>query len=1063
MTCGRVSRLSRQRSLMTFVALASFMAQGLVYGWDFPTRQAKISIPLDFPLHVPFYRVLVVPDITELAESPSVELSISKIRTHVGNATDFRNVRVKPLVEIGLNNGSLWLVRKPADLKLFEDPPQGKEKYHITVNITVSGETKSTGVTKKAEVLLTLSGIMKTFCQPSERSCFMNSNSKYNLPEEIQVKTVFDHLQNPSYFKFCPSSTVVYSVVEGESFIQIKKQTGELSTTSLLKTVSSESFSFKVSCAVDDATFDMNGRIKTIDTNNNPPLLQDGNSSKTEIRYLKPGEKWVSFSVNVIDKDSKAVNDLVVRIENDSLNLFRVKNIKIYEILNTGHSTFFYAEIVPQRALSFPGDYYNFTVFIEDKSYIHGNSMVEFSFSVINQTQTELPFEEVYQINISRNAGQYSRLIQLTKYNYSRRFRFSIGTHHLDWLGITEQTGIVYVRDRLLMPTETDTRRVIWTTKNETSERSGSILLDITILEDNSTNTCSEEFWCSYYSEQSDCIDACGMGSNSGHCLWRPGSLTNTGPRPNYSTCSPEFSFCPDGVCDELEQIEPKLCPQDCASQVTGEATMHSNGRGIFLAVGTCSCQTTDRCKCIRVYPPPSEMRRPKMFRKSNILSLPKDINATDDENVYVEVRGVTSNSNDAIPPLAGPFIDGTCGAACILIATMVPFGLIMFIVIFILARKLKAKSLVRHKFVGGSHISLSAVPSDYVEEGSNSIQESRNTPSETASFGKTAIETKWEFPKNKLQFTCLLGEGEFGKVMRAEAWNIAGNKGYTTVAVKMLKENGGVAERQDLFTEFLLLKEISHPNIVRLLGATVEKNGEFLLIVEYAEMGCLKNYLRKHRRYNSCCRSNDMGHTKPENVELLGNYYRYPCERSRHEPRHSYFHKEQLSFAWQIAKGMAYLSDLKLVHRDLATRNILLAKQKVVKISDFGLSRDVYEGETYLKRSKGKVPIKWMAIESLEDQLYTSRSDVWSFGVVLWEIMMNGASPYPGITPQRLYNLLKAGYRMTKPDYCPDEVYLLMRQCWRAIPRERPSFKELVLKLDFVLQDTVVSKMKNL
>ncbi|GBN50641.1 Proto-oncogene tyrosine-protein kinase receptor Ret [Araneus ventricosus] len=197
-------------------------------------------------------------------------------------------------------------------------------------------------------------------------------------------------------------------------------------------------------------------------------------------------------------------------------------------------------------------------------------------------------------------------------------------------------------------------------------------------------------------------------------------------------------------------------------------------------------------------------------------------------------------------------------------------------------------------------------------------------------------------------------------------------------VTFNILCENGGLQEKQDLITEFLLLKEISHPNIVRLLGASTEKNGQFYLIVEFAEMGSLRSYLRKRRRHNNCCKYNaTYGFDLPGPMEGSRDYYQFPCERSRHEPNHSYFHKEQLSFAWQIAKGMSYLSDMKLVHRDLATRNVLLAKHRVVKISDFGLSRDIYEGDAYLKRTKGRVPVKWMAIESLEDQIYTSRSDV--------------------------------------------------------------------------------------
>lgn len=132
---------------------------------------------------------------------------------------------------------------------------------------------------------------------------------------------------------------------------------------------------------------------------------------------------------------------------------------------------------------------------------------------------------------------------------------------------------------------------------------------------------------------------------------------------------------------------------------------------------------------------------------------------------------------------------------------------------------------------------------------------------------------------------------------------------------------------------------------------------------------------------------------------------------------------KDILSFAWQISKGMAYLTEIKLVHRDLAARNVLLAEGKVCKISDFGLTRDVYEDDAYLKKSKDRVPVKWMAPESLADHIYTTKSDVWAFGVVCWELITLGASPYPGIPPQNLYTLLKQGYRMECPKNCSEEM----------------------------------------
>ncbi|GAB0192344.1 proto-oncogene tyrosine-protein kinase receptor Ret [Grus japonensis] len=291
----------------------------------------------------------------------------------------------------------------------------------------------------------------------------------------------------------------------------------------------------------------------------------------------------------------------------------------------------------------------------------------------------------------------------------------------------------------------------------------------------------------------------------------------------------------------------------------------------------------------------------------------------------------------------------------------------------------------------------------------------------------------KWEFPRKNLVLGKTLGEGEFGKVVKATAFRLKGRAGYTTVAVKMLKENASQSELRDLLSEFNLLKQVNHPHVIKLYGAC-SQDGPLYLIVEYAKYGSLRSFLRESRKVGPSY----VGSDGNRNSSYLDN----PDERALTMG-------DLISFAWQISRGMQYLAEMKLVHRDLAARNVLVAEGRKMKISDFGLSRDVYEEDSYVKRSKGRIPVKWMAIESLFDHIYTTQSDVWSFGVLLWEIVTLGGNPYPGIAPERLFNLLKTGYRMERPENCSEEMYNLMLRCWKQEPDKRPTFAEISKELE--------------
>ncbi|XP_041922632.1 fibroblast growth factor receptor 2 isoform X3 [Alosa sapidissima] len=289
----------------------------------------------------------------------------------------------------------------------------------------------------------------------------------------------------------------------------------------------------------------------------------------------------------------------------------------------------------------------------------------------------------------------------------------------------------------------------------------------------------------------------------------------------------------------------------------------------------------------------------------------------------------------------------------------------------------------------------------------------------------------RWEFSRDKLTLGKPLGEGCFGQVVMAEALGIDKDKPKeaVTVAVKMLKDDATEKDLSDLVSEMEMMKMIGkHKNIINLLGACTQ-DGPLYVIVEYASKGNLREYLRARR---------------PPGME-----YSYDIARVSDE---QLTFKDLVSCTYQVARGMEYLASQKCIHRDLAARNVLVTESNVMKIADFGLARDVHNIDYYKKTTNGRLPVKWMAPEALFDRVYTHQSDVWSFGVLMWEIFTLGGSPYPGIPVEELFKLLKEGHRMDKPGNCTNELYMMMKDCWHAISSQRPTFKQLVEDLDRIL-----------
>ncbi|XP_005735104.1 proto-oncogene tyrosine-protein kinase receptor Ret [Pundamilia nyererei] len=917
---------------------------------------------------------------------------------------------------MNINTGTLFLNKTLEESDFAQLYQRSWSVRKLFLNAMVRSEfTNKPFCLMRKPVQITLDFVNATLPQCAQTDtkelCFPHRDTSNPHIMENRFPGALRQLQRLTRLNVCPNYTISYSVESDPPGPFAVNDNKELVVNAQLDREESECYRLLLVCNVQSETtiikVETTLNVFVNDEDDNAPYVNGTDSADVVISYNRT--KGGTFgSLYVFDRDLTPIlgdnhnkyvgtwlnTDPWIKETFDIKNSFTEKKAK--GIRETVHN---YQLVLKRNLHVTENRTLQLDYLVNDTTYpgLEGTVLLHFNVTIL---PVQIHFPNVTHIfTVSRRASPYAQVGKICVENcqqfdgFSVIYRLEVPDKNMSAdsqacytaISITQSPnwkwGHLYVNDSeaLRKPECQDLQYLVVAQEgNEQLEASTQIHIKIDGTAIKAGQKSQQVLSCAENRQRTDCESTQGLGATTGRCQWRQG--TEKGITENYSTCSPDLQTCPDSVCDAVESKDPSICPQDCTKEpVIGGHERGLSGNGIKACYGTCYC-FTERCFCEK-----------------------DDIEQT------------------------------LCDEMC---KTVIATALLLSFIVSILLSSYFIRRYHKNSPkppIASAEMTFRRPAQAYpISFPANNVRRGSQESIETETF-KIPEDPKWEFPRKNLVLGKTLGEGEFGKVVKATAFRLKGKAGYTTVAVKMLKENASHSELRDLLSEFTLLKQVNHPHVIKMYGAC-SQDGPLYLIVEYAKYGSLRNFLRESRKVGPSY----MGRDANRNSSYLEN----PDDRALTMG-------DLISFAWQISRGMQYLAEMKLVHRDLAARNVLVAEGRKMKISDFGLSRDVYEEDSYVKRSKGRIPVKWMAIESLFDHIYTTQSDVWSFGVLLWEIVTLGGNPYPGIAPERLFNLLKTGYRMERPENCTEEMYNLMLRCWKQEPDKRQTFADISKELE--------------
>nr|CAB38028.1 scavenger receptor tyrosine kinase [Geodia cydonium] len=386
---------------------------------------------------------------------------------------------------------------------------------------------------------------------------------------------------------------------------------------------------------------------------------------------------------------------------------------------------------------------------------------------------------------------------------------------------------------------------------------------------------------------------------------------------------------------------------------------------------------------------------------------------------------GVTVvDSSTSMGDTTASIIGGSVGATVLLL---------IVVIVVVIATIIVLKEQAVRKKMNYSLENARQTPSvpDYIEMYTQG--QASNYLEPVSSRAQVDMYSKWRGPlkglllaEDQLILTESLGEGAFGRVYKGSMKTGDDDDRTVEVAIKTLKDISQQENIDNFVQESILMLGFNHPNVLELLGVCFDTTDRHpLIVLPFMANGDLRSYLMSKR-----------------DPSVTTKFTHFP--QGLDEER-------ALVMCLEVARGMEYLSNSSFVHRDLAARNCMVSGELTVRVADFGLSRDVYSKDYYRMGTKTMLPVKWMAPESLADNIFTVKSDVWSFGVVCWEVF-SLVAPYPGIGNHEMSDYIGGGRRLKIPRLCPREIYELMEQCWNEESNKRPNFSELVSQLERVI-----------